>query len=169
MTVTAGSVVTWNNTGAKAHTVTADDGSFDSGNLDPGQAFGNLFDTAGTFAYHDARRPNAQGLRHRDRRGTDRERGRHARTDSPARDSSAWLRVAERRDRDGRAEPIGLGRQRHAQLHDVDPVLHRRCRGDRTRHLLRATPAATGRLNRTGTRYERTAPAEARAVRLCPG
>ena len=61
VTVTAGSVVTWNNTGAKAHTVTADDGSFDSGNLDPGQAFGNLFDTAGTFAYHDAGDPTLKG------------------------------------------------------------------------------------------------------------
>ena len=61
VTVTAGSVVTWNNGGAKAHTVTADDGSFDSGNLDPGQAFGNLFGTAGTFAYHDTADPTLKG------------------------------------------------------------------------------------------------------------
>lgn len=53
VTVTAGSVVTWTNTGSKVHTVTADGGSFDSGDVAPGEAFGNLFDTAGTFAYHD--------------------------------------------------------------------------------------------------------------------
>ncbi len=61
VTVTTGSVVTWNNSGAKAHTVTADDGSFDSGSLDPGQAFGNVFSTAGTFAYHDTADPALRG------------------------------------------------------------------------------------------------------------
>ena len=50
--VPAGSTVTWTNTGAATHTVTADDGSFDSGNLAPGASFSQTFNTAGTFAYH---------------------------------------------------------------------------------------------------------------------
>jgi hypothetical protein len=54
LTIAQGDVVTWTNGGAKPHTVTADDGSFDSGPLSTGDAFGNLFDTPGTFAYHDS-------------------------------------------------------------------------------------------------------------------
>jgi plastocyanin len=53
LTVTQGDVVTWTNFGTKPHTVTADDGSFDSGALSTGDSFGNLFDTPGTFGYHD--------------------------------------------------------------------------------------------------------------------
>jgi hypothetical protein len=59
--VTTGSTVTWTNTGAATHTVTADDGSFDSGNLAPGATFSQTFDTAGTFAYHCNIHPNMTG------------------------------------------------------------------------------------------------------------
>jgi hypothetical protein len=52
ITINQGDVVTWTNTGALDHTVTADDGSFDSGTLAPGDPFANLFDKAGTFRYH---------------------------------------------------------------------------------------------------------------------
>ena len=52
ITVTAGETVTWANAGATTHTVTADDGSFDSGSLDPGNRFANLFDKPGTYTYH---------------------------------------------------------------------------------------------------------------------
>ena len=58
LTITQHTTVFWHNDGSKAHTVTADDGSFDSGALNPGDAFGNVFDTAGTFAYHDANDPS---------------------------------------------------------------------------------------------------------------
>jgi plastocyanin len=51
VTVNAGEVVTWTNTGARSHTVTADNGSFDSGALAPGDPFANLFEKAGTFTY----------------------------------------------------------------------------------------------------------------------
>jgi plastocyanin len=51
-TVSAGSKVTWTNSGATAHTVTFDDGSADSGNLAPASTFDHTFATAGTFAYH---------------------------------------------------------------------------------------------------------------------
>ena len=51
--VAVGTAVTWTNTGALPHTVTADDASFDSGTLAAGTGtFSKTFDTAGTFAYH---------------------------------------------------------------------------------------------------------------------
>jgi plastocyanin len=50
--VKAGTSVTWTNTGSTAHTVTADDGSFDSGNVSGGATFTQAFATAGTFTYH---------------------------------------------------------------------------------------------------------------------
>lgn len=61
VTVAQGDVVTWTDVGAMRHTVTADDGSFDSGPLSTGDAFGNLFDTPGTFAYHDSLDPTMKG------------------------------------------------------------------------------------------------------------
>jgi plastocyanin len=54
ITVVAGSTVTWSNDGTTSHTVTADDGSFASGPLDPGNQFANLFAQAGTYTYHCA-------------------------------------------------------------------------------------------------------------------
>jgi plastocyanin len=51
-TVAAGTTVTWVNNDQTAHTVTADDGTFDSGTLQPGQSFSFKFDKAGTYAYH---------------------------------------------------------------------------------------------------------------------
>jgi len=43
--------VTWVNNDNVPHTVTAKDGSFDSGNLNPGQSFTYTFTKAGTYAY----------------------------------------------------------------------------------------------------------------------
>lgn len=50
--VPVGSTVTWTNTGAAPHTVTSDDGAFDSGALQPGDTFSATFSAPGTFAYH---------------------------------------------------------------------------------------------------------------------
>lgn len=47
-----GDTVRWTNNGQKVHTVTADDGSWDSGNLEPGKTYSHKFEKAGTFAYH---------------------------------------------------------------------------------------------------------------------
>jgi len=52
VTIKVGGTVTWTNEGASAHTVTADDGSFDSGQLQKGKTFSRTFDSAGTFSYH---------------------------------------------------------------------------------------------------------------------
>jgi len=57
LTIAAGDTVTWRNDDDSPHTVTAGDGSFDSGNLDPGQTFTMTFASARTVgyvcAYHD--------------------------------------------------------------------------------------------------------------------
>jgi plastocyanin len=46
-----GTWVTWSNAGQDPHTVTATDGSFDSGNLDPSEGFSWFFDQPGTYRY----------------------------------------------------------------------------------------------------------------------
>lgn len=52
LTVSVGTTVTWTNAQATEHTVTGDDENFDSANLPEGASFSQVFDTAGTFAYH---------------------------------------------------------------------------------------------------------------------
>jgi plastocyanin len=51
ITVSKGAAVTWMNQDASAHTATAVDRSFDTGNIEPGKSGGHTFDTPGTFAY----------------------------------------------------------------------------------------------------------------------
>ena len=54
ITVNVGDTVTWMDKGQNEHTVTADNGSFDSGDLKVGEktSFSFTFTKAGTFAYH---------------------------------------------------------------------------------------------------------------------
>jgi plastocyanin len=51
MTVAVGDTVTWTNADSAPHTVSAENGAFDSGNLDEGQAFSFTFTAPGTYAY----------------------------------------------------------------------------------------------------------------------
>ena len=52
ITVSVGTTVTWTNDGPTAHTATADDGTFDTGNLVKGASGSYKFTKAGTFKYH---------------------------------------------------------------------------------------------------------------------
>ncbi|MBI3943273.1 MAG: cupredoxin family copper-binding protein [Chloroflexi bacterium] len=53
ITVKVGTKITWVNTGAVVHTVTATDGkSFDSGDIKSKETFSFTFTAAGTFPYH---------------------------------------------------------------------------------------------------------------------
>ncbi len=51
VTVPAGTTVVWTNSGSGLESVVADDGSFDSFRLDPGEQFSFTFKTAGEFTY----------------------------------------------------------------------------------------------------------------------
>lgn len=51
VSVSVGTTVTWRNNGSQGHTVTAEDGSFDSENLAPGKTFVMTFDKASAFRY----------------------------------------------------------------------------------------------------------------------
>ena len=51
ITVPVGATVVWTHKGQKPHTVTADDGSFDSGKLENGASFKQTFGKVGTFPY----------------------------------------------------------------------------------------------------------------------
>ena len=64
ITITAGTTVTWRNTGELEHSTTSDPGSpvqWDSGPLRPGQEFSQTFDQPGTYAYFDGVFPDHQG------------------------------------------------------------------------------------------------------------
>ncbi len=64
ITVPAGATVTWVNKDTELHSATADDGSFDTGLLDPGASASVTFDRPGTYGYycemHGA--PGGQGM-----------------------------------------------------------------------------------------------------------
>jgi plastocyanin len=59
--VKAGDTVTWVNGDSTAHTVVADDGSFDSGEIAPGASFPFTFAAAGTVPYHCGIHPQMKG------------------------------------------------------------------------------------------------------------
>jgi plastocyanin len=59
--VTAGDNLRWTNHDTTNHQVVADDGSFSSPVLAPGQSFDHSFDSAATVNYHDGLKPAAKG------------------------------------------------------------------------------------------------------------
>ncbi|HEX3721205.1 MAG TPA: cupredoxin domain-containing protein, partial [Nitrolancea sp.] len=52
LTVAAGTNVVWTVSGQQPNTVTADDGSWDSGVLNHGEIYAHRFVTPGTYHYH---------------------------------------------------------------------------------------------------------------------
>ncbi|MDE3077057.1 MAG: cupredoxin domain-containing protein, partial [Chloroflexota bacterium] len=61
VTVPKGAFVIWINDGPSHHTVTADDGRFDSGTVETGRVFTLTLVHAGTFKYHCGWFPNLHG------------------------------------------------------------------------------------------------------------
>ena len=59
--VAAGTTVTWTNRGTEAHTVTADNGLFDSGVIEPGKSYSTWLGGAGPVAYHCEKHPDMKG------------------------------------------------------------------------------------------------------------
>jgi amicyanin len=59
--VRAGARVRWVNGDQVQHSVTADNGGFDSGLIDPGQSFERVFDRPGTYSYHCTPHPFMHG------------------------------------------------------------------------------------------------------------
>lgn len=61
LTVKKGTTVTFTNSDSASHTVTADDGSFDTGNISSGASQTITFSKAGTFTYHCSVHPTMKG------------------------------------------------------------------------------------------------------------
>lgn len=61
ITVKSGTTVTWTNNANDVHTVTADNGSFNSGDLDYYKTYSRTFTQAGTYQYHCAHHANMKG------------------------------------------------------------------------------------------------------------
>jgi plastocyanin len=61
LSVAAGATVTWANSDSTIHTVTADDGSSNSGNIAIGATYSKVFNSAGTFSYHCSIHPEMTG------------------------------------------------------------------------------------------------------------
>ena len=61
VSVKVGGKVTWTNNDGTTHTVTLDDNSVDSGNVNAGATFDHTFAAAGTFTYHCKIHPTMHG------------------------------------------------------------------------------------------------------------
>jgi len=60
--VAAGTTIVWTNNGQVTHTVSAQDGSFDSGPIEPGAQRSITFSRRGTFAFHCTPHPFMRGV-----------------------------------------------------------------------------------------------------------
>jgi plastocyanin len=54
--------VKWGNTDGATHTITANGGAFDSGNISPGEGYSHTFATTGTYPYHCTKHPTMVGV-----------------------------------------------------------------------------------------------------------
>lgn len=52
ITISVGTMVVWTNNDSFNHTVTADDGTFDSGTVPPGETYSRTFDNPGEYPYY---------------------------------------------------------------------------------------------------------------------
>ncbi len=62
ITVAAGTTVTWTNFDGAPHTVSADNGSFDSGTIGSGGSYSLTFTAPGTYTYHCNIHPSMTGV-----------------------------------------------------------------------------------------------------------
>ena len=62
ITISPATAISWRNDDSIKHTVTADDGSFASGPISPGDTFDNTFDSKGDFSYHCSIHPFMTGV-----------------------------------------------------------------------------------------------------------
>lgn len=60
--VPAGTTIVWRNRDAVVHTVTADNGSWDSGGIEPGATWRRRFDRPGTYRFHCTPHPFMKGV-----------------------------------------------------------------------------------------------------------
>jgi plastocyanin len=60
--IEVGDTVVWENKDDRQHTVTAEDGSFDSGKLRTGKSYSKTFDKAGKYAYGSDPSPRTKGV-----------------------------------------------------------------------------------------------------------
>jgi plastocyanin len=58
ITISAGTTIKWTNKDNVAHTVTSDNGLFESGNINNSGTFSQTFTTVGTFPYHCTPHPS---------------------------------------------------------------------------------------------------------------
>jgi len=62
ITIQSGTAVVWKNMDDDPHTVTADDGSFDSKGLGQGDMYRHVFSKPGTYPYHCSAHPYMKGV-----------------------------------------------------------------------------------------------------------
>jgi plastocyanin len=60
--IAAGTTIRWTNDDQVVHTVTADDGSWDSGPIEPGASWSRTFDAAGDHSFHCTPHPFMRGV-----------------------------------------------------------------------------------------------------------
>lgn len=61
VTVPVGTTVTWTNRDGAPHTITSEDGTWESGNLGEGASFTFTLDTPGEYAYYCSIHPSMEG------------------------------------------------------------------------------------------------------------
>ena len=60
--VGAGTTIAWTNNDEMIHSVTADDGAWDSGLIEPGATWQHTFETPGTYTFHCTPHPFMKGV-----------------------------------------------------------------------------------------------------------